>query len=109
MFFNDWGIIFLSFILASWIFLFTLGFGRLIIKKIKFSFDFASERVVFASVFGLMAVFLVLFVIGLMQLFNARMILSLFIFGTALLYKECLAVLNDFNKLLKIMSLFWRI
>lgn len=109
MILNDWLTILISFLLAGWFFLLILSIGRKAIRLFSLSFNSEEENIVLASVFGLTTVWLVLFVLGIISWFNAKIIISLFIVATLFLYKEFFLVVNDLINFFKKVSTPWRI
>lgn len=109
MILNDWLTILISFLLAGWFFLLILSIGLKAIRLLSLPFNSEEENTVFASVFGLTVVWLVLFALGIIGGFNAKIIISLFIVATLFLYKEFFLVINDLINFFKKVSTPWQI
>lgn len=106
---NDWLIIIFSFFLAGWFFLLIISVGQQLLKFFSLSFESAVQRLVFGCVFGLSAIWIVLFVLGISQMFDAKFIISLFALTTLLIFRTFFSTLKDLSELFKKVSFFWLI
>jgi 4-amino-4-deoxy-L-arabinose transferase-like glycosyltransferase len=106
---NDWLNIFISFFLAGWFFLLIISVGQQLLKFFSLSFELAVQRLVFGCVFGLSAIWLVLFVLGISQMFDLKFITGLFVLTTLLLFRAFFSTLKDLLEFLKKNFVFWLI